>query len=429
MPPVTIPCILSSLAARINLSSPLASKKRRVLLHYTHKQTLGHTTRTISLATAIINHKTPKNSLLVLQGGAPQPLVEHPKGYGLLNIPFPFDTRASFRSRSIPQRTPERAAFILNAARQFAPDIFITEFFPFGRSAYIPELLPALRQLRKSGCRIIASIGYPLIIDLIRLQDKQFAAIYKALLSFYDAFLIHTPAELETPYFARSITPTALADLYKATLKSIEKKIIYTGYIFPEQTLTPSKDPGIDRLAPAANTVIVSRGGGAVYPKLIINAIRAQKILGKAFRTIIACGPSTSAEETALFKSVLKETGSDRILLTPYLSDLNEHLRTCQVSVSLSGYNTSVQLMRYGTPAIIVPYRNGLSQMPTNDQIARADLLKEKFASIILSHDALTPQSLAWAIRARAEQPRPAPAPAAWFQGARTSARVILEGA
>ncbi len=405
------------------------AKKLRILLHYTHKQTLGHTTRTISLATSIVDHHATKTSLLLLQGGALQPLIEHPKGYRLLNIPFPFDTRDSFRSRSIPQRTTERAAFILKAAQEFTPGVFITEFFPFGRSAYIPELLPALRYLRKTGCRIIASIGYPLIIDLIRLQDRQFAAVYKALLSFYDAFLIHTPEQLETPYFLRSIASKEIADLYTATLGSIRKKMIHTGYIFPRRILTPTKNDGLEKLPPAPNTVIVSRGGGAVYPKLIVNAIQAQKLLGKNFRMIIACGPSTSEKEMSLFKQVLKENKGSPILLTSHLSDLDDHLRTCQVSISLCGYNTSVQLMRHGTPSVIVPYSNGLSRMPTNDQIARAALLQEKFASTVLSYDTLTPRSLAQAIRARADRPRPAPAPLSWFQGARTSAKIIVEEA
>jgi predicted glycosyltransferase len=399
---------------------------QRILIHYTHKETLGHTTRTISLASALLTKGGKGIKLAILQGGLHQPLVQHPKRCTVLDIPFPFDTKSSFASRPIPHRSAERAAFILNSAKSFAPDVFITEFFPFGRAAYSAELLPTLRHLRQSGCRIIASIGYPFIIDLLKLQDKDYARMYKALLSFYDAFLIHTPEKLETPYFHDTMGSKEVSDLYASTLRSIDKKIIYTGYIFPERALNARPDARLGQFPPAKNTVIVSRGGGAVYPKIIVSAIRAQKLLGKEFRTIIACGPATSNKENAFFKDVLHRYGDKGVFLADHLSDLDEHLRTCQVSVSLSGYNTSVQLMRHRTPAVIIPYQSGPSNMPTNDQIARSRLLQERFNSILLPYETLTPASLAKAVHARAGMPRPAKAPSSWFSGAETSAKIIL---
>jgi hypothetical protein len=87
--------------------------------------------------------------------------------------------------------------------------------------------------------------------------------------------------------------------------------------------------------------------------------------------------------------------------------------------------------MRYGTPSVIVPYqknlsKNTLANTSTNDQIARAQLLKEHFSSIILDYDAMTAQSFADAIKQQISSPRPAPAPSDWFNGADVTARLVL---
>lgn len=394
----------------------------RVLFHYTHKQTLGHTTRSIALAAALCRHGA---QVLILQGGIPQPFIRFPKGCQVVDIPFPFDTRASFQSHTVPVSADKRAHFILKTAADFFPDVFITEFFPFGRLAYMPELLPTLRYLRKKDKRIIASIGYPLLIDLARLEDKTFAALHRAVFAFFDNFLIHTPKELETKYIQETIQSPVLSRSYTAFMKDLKKKIVYTGYVFPENMMTGGTQLPIEKDT-KSNTIVISRGGGAVYPKLITTAIEAQRLIDKKIRTIIACGPATSPKEMALFQSHLTTSDKKRVVLANHLDNLDEHLRHCLVSVSLCGYNTSVQLMRYGTPSVIIPYQNNNSKMPTNDQIARARLLQEKFSSIALDHDSMTGQSLAHAIQKQMSQPRPKPAPPNWFNGADVAARLVV---
>jgi predicted glycosyltransferase len=393
----------------------------RILFHYTHKQTLGHTTRSIALATALCRHKA---EVLILQGGVPQPFIRFPKGCKVLNIPFPFDARTSFQSIAVPVSATQRAQFILKAATDFCPDVLITEFFPFGRLAYMPELLPTLHYLRKKNAHIIASIGYPLLAELDRLGDKKFAALHRLLFDFYSTFLIHTPEELETPYIQETIQSPTLSHLYATIMKNLKKRIIYTGYIFPKKMLIGGTQ--LPTMKNNTDTVVISRGGGAVYPKLITLAIEAQRLLDDKICTIIACGPATSAKEMALFQSCLKPKDKNRVFLADHLADLDDYLRTCRVSVSLCGYNTSVQLMRYGTPSVIIPYQNSLSKTSTNEQVARAQLLAQRFSGIILDYNTMTAQSLADAIKKQLRSPRPAPAPADWFNGADVAARFIV---
>jgi predicted glycosyltransferase len=394
----------------------------RILFHYTHKQTLGHTTRSVALVSALCRQKA---EVLLLQGGIPQPFVRFPKSCMVEDIPLPFDDRRSFQSHAVPVSAEKRAQFILKMAADFRPDVLVTEFFPFGRLAYMPELLPVLRYLRKKGTRIIASIGYPLLIDLDRLQEKRFAALHRAVLAFYDTFLIHTPQEIETSYIRESIRPLSLSRLYTKTMNDLRKRTIYTGYVFPEKMITGGTILPLD--ANSADTIVISRGGGAVYPKLITLSIQAQRHLDKKLHTIIVCGPATTAKEMQLFKSHLVPKDKPRVFLAGHLANLDDYLRTCRVSVSLCGYNTSVQLMRYQTPSVIIPYQNSLSQTSTNDQVARARLFKERFSSIILDYNTLTARSIADAINKQLSCRRPAAAPRDWFNAADTAAGLILQ--
>ena len=276
------------------------------------------------------------------------------------------------------------------------------------------------------SARIIASIGYPLLIDLDRLQDQKFAALQQAIFAFYDTFLIHTPEKLETSYIQESIQSPVLSRSYAATMEKLSKKIIYTGYVFPEKMITGGTKLPLSK--DDESTIVISRGGGAVYPKLITLAIEAQRLLDKKIRTIIACGPATTSQEMALFQSCLKPKDKGRVFLVDQLDNLDDHLQNCQVSISLCGYNTSVQLMRYGTPSVIVPYQNSLSHTSTNDQVARSHLLHERFSSIILDYDIMTPESLAGAIKEQFSRSRPTPAPSKWFNGADVAARFIVQG-
>jgi len=106
-------------------------------------------------------------------------------------------------------------------------------FFPFGRLAYMPELLPTLRYLRKKNTRIMASIGYPLLLELERLKENNLP-LASLLICFFDNFLIHTPTELENPYIQNTIHRNAFTSLRRHHERS-KKRIIYTGYVYPEK--------------------------------------------------------------------------------------------------------------------------------------------------------------------------------------------------
>ena len=406
-------------------------KTTSVLIHYTHKETLGHTTRVLSLCHELARNHAASADVHLMQGGLPQTFIRFPASTHTLNIPYPFDSRASFSGAQAPRKTDERSRFVLNAARRINPDVFITEFFPFGRLEYLPELLPTLRHLRAArgkAVRIYASIGYPYLMNLREQKNKKLDDMIQAVIGLYDKILIHTPRELENPFFRASLASEQIRERYDQFFKMIASKSVYTGYTLPNQERSPSSQKLLNTSGHTFN-VIISRGGGAVYPKIIAHAIQAQALLGKRYRLIIAAGPSTSSAERRLFEACMKKADPDQVTLFDHIPDLGHLIAACHASVSMCGYNTSVQLLSCGTPSIIIPYLNERSKGPANDQLARAQLLQQQLGSTILTYASMSPTALAAAIRDKCEPLKPKnPAPRNWFHGARSTAKIILRG-
>ncbi|MBF0595179.1 MAG: hypothetical protein HQL22_09450 [Candidatus Omnitrophica bacterium] len=400
--------------------------KKTILIHYAHKQTMGHTTRMLSLCQGLSKHHGPQPQIHLLEGGIPQPHAVFPASTKIHTIPQPFDSRQSFSKHRFPAFFKERAAYVLKTATTLQPDTFITEFFPFGRIEYLPEIMPTLIYLRTRGTRIYASIGYPLILNILQTRRRRILDLILQISKFYHKILIHTPPGLEDPYFINHIASTTQRDQCIQLLANLSAKIVYTGYIAPfQQERTPMRRQLIKK-EPGTFTVIVSRGGGAVAPRIITTAIRAQAILGKRYRFIIACGPSTTTKEFQLFKHEINKLTQPEITLIRDIPDLEYFFNHCDATISMCGYNTSVQLMRTGIPSVLLPFTTGSSQ--TGDQIPRAELMRDLFHATILNWSTMTPKQLARAIEKQSRQKVSSKHfPQHWFNGRKVSSDIILQ--
>lgn len=403
-------------------------RKVSILLHYTHKQTLGHTTRVLSIASALVQQYGAGIKLNILQGGLPQPFIRFPKAARIINIPAPFDSRASFKGLSSPSVIAARSRFVMEAARRMIPDVFVTEFFPFGRIEYADELLPTLKYLRNIGVRIYASIGYPHVANIMSKGQERSLQLILQMISLYDRLLIHTPPGLENPYFLRTFSTESLREQYTQFFQAIAHKITYTGYILPPRVAPLKKHARLIKHKPGHFTILVSRGGGAVYPKIIANAIQAQSILGEKYHFVISSGPSTTQAERTLFHSLLKKCGSQNTTLLDYLPDLPLLLKHAQVSVSMCGYNTSTQLLYARAPSVVIPYVNDFANISSNEQLARSLLLRDHIQSTILNYPDLNARTLAQAIKTQCPANNPREVPQEWFSGNKATARYIMQG-
>ena len=92
-------------------------------------------------------------------------------------------------------------------------------------------------------------------------------------------------------------------------------------------------------------------------------------------------------------------------------------IKESDVCVSMSGYNTSVMLLKHRKKAVIIPFE-GYGSMSFHEQPARAVLLKEKIGAKVLSIQNLTANVLTAAVKeAATRQKVSAHIPKEWFMG------------
>lgn len=365
----------------------------KILFYYTHKESLGHTMRTFALIDEFRRMASKKVKLFLFQAGIQQKFIQPPKGVVLINVPFPFYSRACFKKQDIEHcYMGFRADFMLERIRDINPDIFITEFFPFGRLECAPELLTIMAYLRKRKRKIYASIGYP-NISFGNFKNQE---IFNMLIKFFDKLFIHTPEELENRYYERVFNNEVLNNQYNLIFSRLKDKIIYTGYVLPFNANDINSDnEQLKYFEKGKHNILVSRGGGVVYPKLLLNAILSNKYLDNSYNFLVVSGPSAGNREYQILDKLVTKNNLRQVKIVNCLKGFHNYIKSCDVSINMAGYNTAVQLLYFWKKSVVIPYDASNRNSGVSDQLPRALLLKDYLKSEVVDYASVTPELLA----------------------------------
>jgi predicted glycosyltransferase len=376
-----------------------------VLLYVQHLLGIGHVRRAAVLAEALIARGM---QVTVAYGGFPVP----GRGFGaarVVQIPPARAADADFSAVLGEDGAPIDAAWkadrrdrLLALFHETAPDILITETFPFGRRAFRFELEPLLAAARARRPRPLIAASVRDVLVVKRDPAKQ-AWMARAARRWYDLVLVHGDPGLIP--FADSFPPAAgIADLIR-----------HTGYIAPARA-GPDGGGGTD----GRDEVIVSVGGGAVGGGLLRTAAAAKPLSRFAadLRWRLLAGPDLPARNLAALEAAAAADPGIRV--EPARPDFPALLRRCRLSISQAGYNTAMDVLAAGCRAVLVPFARGAE----TEQTDRARLLAGRGLVGTIEEAGLTPRSLAEAAdRALAGPPPPRAAVA--MDGAARSAALL----
>ncbi|MBP30796.1 glycosyltransferase [Methylobacterium sp.] len=352
----------------------------RVLIAVTHLLGAGHLTRAAALARAFAaaGHET-----LLVSGGVPAPMVRRDV-LRLVQLPPLRIAGTEFSTLLEPDGRPaepallaRRSALMIETVTAFGPDAVITELFPFGRRALAHEFLALVDAAR--ACRprplVLASVRDILVAST---KPARIAEAHARVADLYDAVLVHgDPAlvPLDTSWPVDAATAA---------------KVRYTGYV-DEGTVAP---PAIRRAG-----VLVAAGSGPAGLVLLGAAAEAARQRPDLGWWILA---GHGVPEAAL-------SGIGRDLPPGVLGrarpDYRALLAGAAVSVSQCGYNTAIDLLATGTPAVLVPFEAGVE----TEQRLRAACLAARGLARVLPESELTAQTLVQAVEAQAAAPAPGP--------------------
>lgn len=375
----------------------MADHRPTLLFYCQHSLGIGHLTRSFALVEAMAAHFR----VVFLNGGRLPPGLPVPADMVRIDLPpLGMDDGHTVISRGamdVAQAQAQRRALIDEAVQRERPAVLVVELFPFGRKKFAGEILPMIRAARRQPgrpARVVCSLR-DILVDARPDQALHDERARWMTDRWFDAVLVHAD-----PAFAR------LQDSFHPR-RPLRTPVHHTGYVLPHRPPAAGVVPG--------EHVLVSAGGGIVGETLYRTAIAARALMRDAPPLRIVAGPFLpEAAWTAL-------QGTPGVSLVRQVPDMVDEMRRARASLSQCGYNSALDLVASGVPALVVPYET----VTENEQRQRADRLAALGALQCLAPDALTPARLAEALEALLRfRPRPA---ALDLDGARRSAALLAE--
>ena len=307
----------------------------KVMIVVTHLLGTGHLSRALVLARAF---DAAGHRALVVSGGMPAAQLST-QDVDIAQLPALRSdgvdfTRLLDETGATASQTlmAERQKALLRSFETFAPDALITELFPFGRRVLASEFLSLLDAARARPPLICASVR-----DILAPPSKpsKAARTHDLIERFYDAVLVHADPQITPLDASWPVTP------------ELANKLRYTGYVAPA-----AAGPHPDALG--AGEVLVSAGGGDVgLPVFRAAMAAARHDPERRWRLLVGGGDSAGRIET------LRMDAPANVTLVPARKDFRQMLHHAAASISLCGYNTALDILQAGTPAVFVPFDAG----------------------------------------------------------------------
>lgn len=360
---------------------------KKILFYCQYLAGMGHLVR----STEIIRSLVQNFQVCLVVGGEPIEQFQIPDGVKVVYLPALREEAGELiaLNQSVASVKVARRQQLLTVFEQFQPDYVITECFPFSKYKMAFELLPLLERAKAAQVKVVCSLR-----DLIMTQSmsekglaRKQARILDQVRQFYDLVLCHSDPNLQS-----------LDSCFPST-HALTCEVFYTGYV--AQSLATSAEQQQNIQSPR----IVASVGGGRYGYALLKAICEVAPLLKQtipHRVYIFTGPFMPASEFDSLQSLA--TLQPNLTLQRFTPHLMDYLYGSDLSISLGGYNTTMNVLSTQVRSLILP---SPSPDQADEQWIRASRLAQLGAVHVLAPDQLTPATLAHAIFQRLHGPKP----------------------
>lgn len=351
-------------------------KKPRLLFYCQHVLGIGHLIRSAEVVRGL-----DAFDVTFLNGGQTVEGFELPPAVRVVKLP-PIESDAEFRNIyaadgcvSVEAIKDRRRSVILDTWASTQPDTVVIELFPFGRKKFAFELLPLLERIRKDGRRtkVVCSLRDILVgkRDQARWEDR----VCELVNEYFDLILVHSDPALQRleETFGRAF--------------DLRCRIEYTGFVTPSE---PVSDEAVALPEDGKPVVLASIGGGRVGSELLEAAIRASRLVQDEcpHRLCVVGGPYIADADWTRIRALANAHAC--ATLVRYTTRFTGYLRRSALSISMSGYNTCMNILTARVPALVLPFEgNG-----NDEQSIRARKLDEAGVLSVLKRAELEPVSL-----------------------------------
>lgn len=329
----------------------------KIILYCQYVWGMGHLIRSLELARALSDHD------VTLVAGGQEVALNLPDHVDLVRLPalymdemfttlIPGDP-----ARSVAQIKRQRQAVLYDLFARKQPDVLIVELYPFGRSIFGFELEPLLGDIRggKFGAvKTVCSLRDILVEkkDPVAYEER----VLQKLNRDFDALLIHSDENL------------LRLDETFARVDDINIATVHTGFI------TQQADPAAGRilrrdlnLSAEQKLIVASAGGGRSGYPLLSRVLDVCQQFGDRlkFRLEVFSGPFMAQNEF----DTLAARAAPGIRIHRYSRRFLDYMGAADLSISLAGYNTCMDLLVSRVPALVYPYSRQREQPMRVDKI------------------------------------------------------------
>ncbi len=330
----------------------------KIIYYCQHVLGMGHYFRSLEICKAFEGHE-----VILVSGGASLniPVPEHVRQVCLL--PLRMDSDFSGLESDSDDKTVEQ----VKAARQQAlydlflsecPDLFMVELFPFGRKAFGFELIPifnGIRQKKLCPSRVICSLRDVLVEkkDVPAYESRVIASLNQ----WFDALLIHSDPSI------------VKLDETFSRMKDIRIPVAYTGFVTP-RPLVGDRTAIRQHLGIGddSHLIVASAGGGKVGFVLLDAVIRAFDRLSLEADAFLQVFTGPFMESNAVHR--LQNMSKDRISVSRFTPDFPAWLSAADLSVSMAGYNTCMNVLAAKVPSLVWPFSQNREQRLRAERIS-----------------------------------------------------------
>lgn len=367
---------------------------KRVMFYCQHVLGMGHLVRSTAIAGALAK----KFSVQLVIGGKITRDFRFPSNIDVVQLPA-LQSDPEFASLlvcdsslSLEEAKELRSRMLLHAFDKFHPDVLITELFPFGRKQFAFELLPLLEQAHSHPEKPLVVSSIRDILVTKKDQPKHERRVCRTLKNFYDLVLVHGDENFQR-----------LEETF-GRVSDFQCPVEYTGYVVQPSVAAATED--VVSEAGGRPVIVVSNGSGGcpAGQMLLERVLHAAALLEKVIphKFDVFAGPLMPAEAYERLQGLADALPN--VSLARYTPDLAGCLRQSELSISMAGYNTVMDILCSRVRSLIFPETSNDDQ----EQTLRARKLEMLGVLRMLNREQLVPEQLALEIQ-EALRSKPSP--------------------
>lgn len=348
-----------------NKRKRIKNSDKRVLIYSQDGFGLGHLRRNLNISYRV-KKLDPSASILIIVDSPEAPFFNLPPKCDFIKIPTLVKVDMGFwRSDRLPVNYKEilhiRSDIIKNVVLSYRPHTFLVDHMPNG---VLGELLEPFQMVKRHLPETKIILGLRDILGDPKAICNQWQKddAYNILETFYDHTIV---------YGSQDLFNLPVAYRFPA---AISARTSYCGYVCRDNETVPDFNGDLSNLFSEKKEwlVVVTGGGGhdtSYFMDTFMETVHAMSS-HLPFNSIINVGPFMHEDQSRLLK---QKAGGLPVVVTESRQDIIHYLKKADLVISMAGYNTISEIMRYRKKAIIIP-RPG----PSAEQTMRTQIMSQR---------------------------------------------------